>query len=540
MHGIGPRAMLFAEKYAAPTVGELHASVKRLNDLKEYFYLRLGKIHFQVWADTSTNLKVVLNLYRSDGICETFITDTDCYDVQPWQHKRVTRDFFIHPFPMKSGRINCAKFVYVFHLGECSICSQFEYIFMDWHHLDEERYLKRRITDQWATINTYRTIEVDNAILQRDVDWYNRHFDALNMVPKFTNGRCHHPYHPKRYIHDRIDQLTEEKRQQPHRKKSIKVCVDCIDDTDFISHLLFAHHCGVRVQCIVDWRKMTLTNSENYVRLKRSGIELLGVFCCSPHNAVEVAPDMHNKFIIFGEEDCILGSFNITFERWGANWESGATFHSAGICRLLDNIFQSIRGGVIQKYGVDPSSHFNLLYTFGRQKMMNGCNFRPHQAIISRVHEARRSIMGCLFLLGELQGDHGDSVVDALIQAKNRGVRLDFIFNGHMARVGDPGEEIVMRDELKRPLLPAIERLRRAGVPIALAYGLNDHAIPYSPLHSKYCIIDNHIVLDGSFNWYNTSVFSHDHLSVVANREIAQSYTNEFHDTIKMLRIYWG
>ena len=32
---------------------------------------------------------------------------------------------------------------------------------------------------------------------------------------------------------------------------------------------------------------------------------------------------MHNKFIIFGDEDVIIGSFNITLDRWWANWQSG-------------------------------------------------------------------------------------------------------------------------------------------------------------------------------------------------------------------------
>ncbi len=529
-----------AEKYAVPLGGTLYPSVKRLNVYTEHFFVRAGRIRFQVWADTFTNLKVILKLYRSDGSCECFILDTDYYDVEMGQHKRVTRDFFVHPFPRKLGRITCIKFSYVFHLGEQSICSQDDYIFMDRANFDEDRIHSRKITRQWATPNTYQTAELDSAILQRDVDWYNHNFEALNMTPKFTRGMRHHPYHPKCFIHDQIDQLIWKKQTRSEKESTIKVCVDCIDDTDFISHLIYACSCGIKVQCIVDWRKMTLTNSDNYARLKHSGIELLGVFCSSNDRLVEVAPDMHTKFIIFGEEDCITGSFNITFGTWGANWESGATFHSKGVCRLLDNIFQSIRGGVIQQYGVDPLSHFNLLYTFGRHKMMNGNNYRPHQAIISAIHRADRSIMACLFLLGELQGDYGDSVVDALIKAKDRGVELTLLFNGHTARIGDAAREYTMAEELKRPLLPAIARLQRAGVPIALAYGVNDQAIPYSPLHSKYCIIDDCTILDGSFNWYNTSVFSHDHLTVLSNRQTAKIYLQELSEALNTLRVYWS
>ena len=59
-------------------------------------------------------------------------------------------------------------------------------------------------------------------------------------------------------------------------------------------------------------------------------------------------------------------------------------------------------------------------------------------------------------------------------------------------------------------------RLHRAAVPMALAYGITDQRVPYCPLHSKYCVIDDYIVLEGSFNWYNTSVFSHDLLVIAA------------------------
>jgi hypothetical protein len=532
--------MSFAEHYTVPLDGELHPSIRRVNDFGEYFYVRFGKIRFQVHGDIFTNVKVILKVYRSDSTCEHFIVDTDPYDVQDHEHKRVTRDFVIHPSPLKLGQITCVKFSYIFHLGGRSICSHYDYIFMDGSDIREEGYQWRRISRQWATHNAYQTIECDPDILQRDVDWYNRNFHSLNIIPKFTKGQSQHPFHPKRFIHDQIKSLIYRKGLQPEREISIKVCVDCIDDTDFVNHLLYAASQGVKIQCIVDWRKMTLTNSDNYLRLKRSGLELLGVFCSSCEGLVEVAPDMHTKFIIFGDESCLVGSFNITFDRWGANWESGATFHSRGICRLLDNIFQSIRGGVCQRYGIDPLSQFNLLYTFGRHKMMNGRNFRPHQAIISAIHQGRRSLKASLFLLGEMQGDHQDSVVDALIQAKNRGVDVILVFNGHMAREGDPAKEYTMREELRRPLLPAIERLHRAGVPIALAYGLHDRAIPYSPLHSKYCIIDDHIVLDGSFNWYNTSVYSHDLLMVIKNTQTAELYLYEFHDTLKSMRIYWS
>jgi hypothetical protein len=531
--------MDFAENYALPSIGELQSSFRRTNDLKEVFYIRWGRIDFDVFWGVEANIKVILKLYRTDEICENFFVDTDPYGIEWNAHKRKTRDFYIHPSPSKQGRASCAKFSYILHLKGRSIASQYEYIFMDWNELAEDRPVRRRITAKWATSNNHQTYEMDAQLLQRDVDFYNSHIESLSLIPKFTKGLPDHPYHPKQYIHENIDKIIRRRQVDPAGSYTIKVCVDCIDDSDFINHLIYAWERKVKIQCIVDWRKMTLTNSENYARLKRSGIELLGVFCTPKDPLIEVAPDMHNKFIIFGEEDCIIGSFNITFDRWWANWESGMTFHSYGMCRLLDNIFQSVRGGVIQRYCIDPLSHFNVLYTFGRHAMPHGKYYLPHQAIISEIHRARRSIKACLFLIGELRGEYGDSVIDALIQARARGVEVQIILNGHLAREGDPGKEYSMREELNRPLLPAVIRLRNGGVPVALAYGLVDHRIPYCPLHSKYCIVDDYLVLDGCFNWYNTSTFSHDMLVVTRNAAVAHCYLLDFNQVLNGFRVQW-
>lgn len=531
--------MEFAEKFAVPFEGELGTSNPRCNEFGEIFRLRWGRVRFEVFWGVEINLKVVLSVYHADGTREQFVCDTDPYESQWNCHKRMTRDFFLVSYPMKLGRVTCIKFAYIVHFRGSSIPSQYEYILMDGQFFEQDQAQRRAITREWATLNLYRTKELDAGLLQRDIDWYDGHFESLRLIPKFTKGSPRHPYHPKPYIHFQIDELIRRKRERPHIPQKIKVCVDCIDDTDFVNHLIYASQQGVEVKCIVDWRKMTMTGSQNYARLKRTPIELLGVFCMPSDSSVEVATDMHNKFIIFGEEDSILGSFNITFDRWGSNWESGMTFHSRGVCRLLDNIFQSIRGGVIQPYRIDPFSPFNLLYTFGRHVLSNGKYYRPAHAIISEIHRARHSIRLCLFLVNEMMGEYHDSVIEALIHARKRGVEIHMILNGHVAHPGDPRREYTMKEELNRPVLPAISRLRDAGIRVGLAYGRHDDRIPYCPLHSKYCIIDDYIVLEGSFNWYNTSSHSHDLLVLAANAGVAQPYIYEFHQIQYMFRIYY-
>ena len=141
--------------------------------------------------------------------------------------------------------------------------------------------------------------------------------------------------------------------------------------------------------------------------------------------------------------------------------------------------------------------------------------------------------------MGDLRGDHHDSVVDALIHANDRGVDVQILFNGHLARQGRIGIERTMHDELNRALLPAVQRLRDANIRVGLVYGLDDLPVPYSPIHSKYCIIDESIVIEGSFNWYNTSVFSHDLLVVVNNHVVAQPYLHEFAQMQRLFRVFY-
>lgn len=530
--------MKYAEHFALPLWAEIGRNFAKKNDFGEVFYLRWGNIQFQVFWGVDVNVKVILKVYRQGNVCETFIVDTTPYAMEWNRHKRMTQDFYIHGEPLKLGELECVRFSYIVHWGNLSIPSDREYTLIEAVDWKKEEFLSFKIVPESKLTNTYRTYEVDGTILQHAVEDVNENFNDLSLVPKFTKGRTYHPYHPKQFIHNKIDEVVEKKTSSPQSRHTIQVCVDCIDDTDFANHLLYAHRKGVIIQCIVDWRKTVLTNSDNYVRLKKTGVELLGVFCTPKHELIEVAPDMHNKFILFDDEDAILGSFNITFDKWGGNWESGMTFHSKAVSLLLRNIFESVRGGLFQGYTIDHESRFSLLYTFGSQHLADGKSYLPHHAIFSAISQARTSIHACLFILGELMGEYQDSIVDALIAAHRRGCKVELIFNGHLAREGNNTAKYSMADELKRPLLPAIARLKENKIPIYLVYDHTDRPVPYSPLHAKYCIVDESIVIDGSFNWYNTSVFSHDILTVVRDKEVAEHYLYEWHEILKTFRVY--
>ena len=169
--------MPIAEHYAMPLTGHLSGYFQRVNDFNDGFLVRWGKIDFDVFYGAQVNVKVVLKVYRT-GVCETYVVDTDAYDIQWNRHKRRTRDFYILPDSKYFGHINCVKFAYVIHLGERSIASQNEYIYMDGHQIYFEDDQYHQITREYSTINHYRTYELSGEQLQHDVDWYNQHFEV--------------------------------------------------------------------------------------------------------------------------------------------------------------------------------------------------------------------------------------------------------------------------------------------------------------------------------------------------------------------------
>ena len=84
--------------------------------------MRWGRIHFDAFGGDDLNVKVVLNVYRSDDGCERFIIDTD------WNNwKRATRDFYIHPFSVKLGHVRRITFSFIVHTQNRSIPSEQEY-----------------------------------------------------------------------------------------------------------------------------------------------------------------------------------------------------------------------------------------------------------------------------------------------------------------------------------------------------------------------------------------------------------------------------
>lgn len=108
--------MELSEDLVAPLEAELGGYFPRRNDLREVFHLRWARLRFRVHWGAELNLKILLRVRRADGVTETYLVDTDPENGDWNLHTRVTRDFYLHPFPPGLGPVTAVTFAWIAHL----------------------------------------------------------------------------------------------------------------------------------------------------------------------------------------------------------------------------------------------------------------------------------------------------------------------------------------------------------------------------------------------------------------------------------------
>ena len=100
-----------------------------------------------------------------------------------------------------------------------------------------------------------------------------------------------------------------------------------------------------------------------------------------------------------------------------------------------------------------------------------------------------------------------DEIGDAVINAYERGVEVKVVFEeGQISQYSE------------------YEKLKSSGIPVK-----KDSNPSY--MHNKFAVIDNEIVVTGSFNWSkNADERNDENLIIIKNKELAQKYEAEFQE----------
>ena len=487
-------------------------------------------------------IKIVLKIFREDGVCEFYIASAfPCGhwgdDWEKWQ----TSQLPLFPYEGMHGRATHIKFSYIIHKDGRSIPSQYDYKFATLDDFYRGCIETADFHDDWAkTPNAYRTHEVNAKEVQTAYNKINTQYEHLPIKPLFTRGNTWDPGHPIHEIHRHIDMVIErkEKDKNPAARHYIQMAIFDLDNYHVAEHLIHAKNKGVDIECVGEWSTVsTLNATENIAKIRRAGIPVIGIVRNNPCETSGGIASMHTKIIIFDGEIVHSGSYNLHFHLWGGNWENGLVYYSPDFVTLYSNIYHAIRGGVIQRLGVLPAARYNLFYTFASYYTPTRDYYRPQDAIITEINNALHEIIVSMFDIGWLSGvslndTHETDVVAALINARDRGVRVKIIANGMICHTGPLPETWDLSRH--RPLKEPLQKLKNAWMNLHFVYYRES---VYSPLHHKFAVFDGYTVITESYNWYPASLHSDESLSVVRDKRVAEEFINEANRICESFRI---
>jgi phosphatidylserine/phosphatidylglycerophosphate/cardiolipin synthase-like enzyme len=528
----------FAEELARPSykwIGERRFITNQQNWRISNFPGGIG-FSFYHFSDQK-GLRIQFEVWREDGACETYLTDAYyCGEWggnwQKWQTHRLP----LFPYESLHGRATHMTFLYHVICGRQATPSRYRYRFatlqdfyreyVDGSDFDDPDLKGETEASPW-TLPTQGTQEAANRLS----GW------PPAIRPLFTRGNTWSPDHPVHELHRQIDRVIGRQLVDPGKKHYLHVAMFDFDNKHVAKHLIYARDQGVDVECIAEWSQVASTNcSENIVALRRAGIPIYGVVRNAPADPREGIASMHTKFIIFDGEVVHSGSYNLHFQLWGGNWESGLAYESPDAAVLYENVYQGIKRGLFETLTAEPLAPYNLYYSFGAS--WTGSRwFRPQDAIITEIARAKHFVTLCMFGLSHLSGvsidsDHETDVIDALIAARDRGVTVRIIVNGLMAHAGP--EPTPWDKDSARPLKEPIQRLKDAWMEILLVYYWESI---HSPLHHKFAVFDGTTVIAESYNWWEASPHSDEVLSVTRNPQLADAFLEEAEFILRSFRI---
>ncbi len=139
---------------------------------------------------------------------------------------------------------------------------------------------------------------------------------------------------------------------------------------------------------------------------------------------------------------------------------------------------------------------------------------------LTELNAAKSSIQVFMYLVSVFP-DQPDSqstkLVDALIQAKNRGVDVKVILDQNIDFQEETNEQAIYQNKNQQ----AYELLKRNHIPVFF-----DEADTYT--HAKAIVIDNETVILGSTNWSKAALTkNHEANALVRSKEFAQSLLND-------------
>jgi len=150
-------------------------------------------------------------------------------------------------------------------------------------------------------------------------------------------------------------------------------------------------------------------------------------------------------------------------------------------------------------------------------------NRKYFPAVLKAIQESQKSIKASLYYISYFKSNKGkvNVLLNALFDASKRGVKVEVILDRSIDFSG--------AGDMSKKNIRSFSYLKRNGIKV-----FYDDMETLS--HSKYLIIDEKVVIVGSFNWSESSLIKNREASVlIRSTEIAKKYLKLFDDIPKFL-----
>lgn len=275
-------------------------------------------------------------------------------------------------------------------------------------------------------------------------------------------------------------------------QSSIDVAVFDLDIIEVTEALVAAQQRGVRVRVVLDSENLdTPEVSEQTGQLEAAGAGL---------GFDEREPFMHHKFLIIDESITWAGSWNLTTNGTYRNNNNMVRFNNNEIATTYTDEFQQMFDGAYGVHKTSVASYPSVQIGETQVQMLFSPTDETEKHIIEQLQQAQSSIRFMAFSYTL------DSIADVMLEKMQSGVTVQGVFEKRNA--SGTGSEF--------------ERLRGDG-----KYVLVDGNCYV--MHHKVIIIDERIVLTGSYNFSASAENSNDeNLITLIDPTLAQAYIDEF------------
>jgi phosphatidylserine/phosphatidylglycerophosphate/cardiolipin synthase-like enzyme len=250
--------------------------------------------------------------------------------------------------------------------------------------------------------------------------------------------------------------------------------------------LILAHHRGVKVRVITDDKKIKATR---YKELIRANIEVV-----SDNNSKAL---MHNKILIIDHRVVWIGSGNFTVYAFYRNHDNFIRIANSSVAKYYEKKFTKLYNHDTKP--IEPYLSKDIEIYFAPDSDIE-------KRLLARINHAKHSIYFLVYAFTN------QKIAKALVNAHHRGVVVKGVFD----KAQDKYQKYSRYGWLKSKGL-------------LVKYDKNRYK-----LHHKVIIIDEKVVVTGSYNFTNkANKINAENIMVIKSRVVAKSYINEFEKIYK-------